>query len=239
MSPALSPAVVPSAISMQGRFDEPSRWRWLFKWLLALPHYIVLAFLWIAFWFSTAVSFVSLLFGGRYPRRLFAFNVGVLRWSWRVAFYAYGANGTDRYPPFSLDEQPDYPAQLTVTYPSCQRRGSALIGWRLAGIPQYAIAGILIGGGILWWPLSNGTGLSLGLLSVLVLAAGVALAVRGEYPRSIFDLALGLDRWVARTIAYAALMTADYPPFRIDAGEGEPISAASEPAAKAQDTERV
>jgi hypothetical protein len=196
-----------------------SRGLWLVKWLLLIPHLIVLGFLWSAFVVLTIVAFVTQLRGGRYPRRIFDFNLGVLRWTWRVNFYGYGALGTDRYPPFTLGTAPDYPARLEIDYPEEQATGQQLLSAWLAGIPQYVIAGILGGGAGVAWAAEHSV--FTGLIGILVLVAAIALAVSGDYPRSLFDYVIGLNRWVIRVVAYGALMTTAYPPFLLDKGERE------------------
>jgi uncharacterized protein DUF4389 len=214
-------------VRIEGRLDsELSRWLWLVKWLLAIPHYVVLVFLWIAFFVLTVVAFFAILVTGRYPKGIFEFNVGVLRWTWRVGFYSYAALGTDRYPPFTLGPAPDYPARLDVTYPEELSRGLVLVKWWLLAIPHYVLVGIFLGGGSYAASRAEGwawgVGFEGGLIGVLVLFAGVALLFTTRYPRGIFDFAVGLDRWVARVVAYAGLMTDRYPPFRLDQGGEDP-----------------
>jgi hypothetical protein len=216
-------------VHVDARLDSHlSRWLWLVKWLLAIPHYILLAFLWMAFFVLSVVAFVAILFTGHYPRSIFEFNVGVMRWSWRVAYYTYGALGTDRYPPFTLNEVPDYPAHLTVDYPEHLSRGLVLVKWWLLAIPHYLVVGLLLGSGA-WvaYDVTQGDGGAQwtwggGLIGLLVTIAAVVLLFTGRYPEQLFDLVLGLNRWVLRVAAYAGLMTDEYPPFRLDQGGPDP-----------------
>ena len=204
-----------------------SRWLWLVKWVLLIPHFIVLFFLWIAFIAVSVAAFFAILFTGRYPRGIFDFNVGVLRWSWRVGYYSYSALGTDAYPPFTLGDEPHYPARLSVTYPQQLSRGLVLVKWWLLALPQYLIIGVFTGSAFAgyneatngnWW-------YSSGLIGLLVFIAGIALLFADRYPRGLYDLVMGMNRWCFRVVAYAALMTDQYPPFRLDMGDHEPPTA--------------
>ncbi|TLM73587.1 DUF4389 domain-containing protein [Pseudarthrobacter sp. NamB4] len=204
-----------------------SRAMWLVKWFLAIPHFILLVFLWFAFLVTTIVAGFAILFTGRYPRALFDFNVGVIRWNWRVAFYAYAAAGTDLYPPFTL-RRTNYPADFEVDYPERLSRGLVLVKWWLLSIPHLLIVAALAGTTWTWaagtddlgtTTYEQGTGMS--LLGLLVLIAVVALLFTGRYLRPLFDLILGVNRWIYRVMTYTALMRDEYPPFRLDQGPGE------------------
>jgi hypothetical protein len=204
-----------------------NRGLWLVKWLLVVPHVIVLAFLWLAFLVTSVASFFSILVTGRYPRPIFDFNVGVLRWTWRVGFYSYSALGTDRYPPFTLADVPDYPARLSVAYPQSLSRGLVIVKWWLLALPHYLVVAVFAGGAYAGWNAANdgdAWASSGGLIGLLVCIAAIVLLVRGHYPRGIYDLVLGMNRWVFRVVAYAFLMTDTYPPFRLDMGSHEPPS---------------
>jgi len=200
-------------VAVEGRLDPGlSRWLWLVKWLLAVPHYLILALLWIAFPVLTVVALIAVVATGRYPRAIFDFNVGVLRWSWRVAFYSYGALGTDRYPPFTLGRA-DYPATLEIPYPERLSRGKALVKWWLLALPHYLVIAVLAGAFTGGW---LGDLQAPGLNALLVAFAAIALLFTGRYPREIFALVVGINRWVLRVIAYAALLRDEYPPFRLE-----------------------
>lgn len=222
----LPPTVPPSPVRLEGApVPQVSRWLWLVKWLLAVPHYVALAFLALGGFFVWVWALVSIVATGRYPRAAFDYLLGVLRWSWRVLYYLYNAGATDAYPPFTLADVPSYPARLDVAYPERLSQGLALVKWWLLAIPHYLLLALMFGFTIQrdrvqgqvaldWnWP---------GIVPILVLVALIVVAGTGAYPQRIYDLAMGMNRWRYRVFAYVLLMTDAYPPFRLDEGARDP-----------------
>jgi hypothetical protein len=190
------------AVRVRGAFDSPSRWLWLIKWcVLAVPHYPILIGLYLVYPPLTIVAGFAILFTGRYPRPIFDFNVGVLRWSWRVMNYRFPMNSTDKYPPFTLASRPDYPGDLEVDYPERLIRSKVLVKSWLLALPQI----------LMCWALEFP-------LQVLTVIAAVTLLCTGTIPRGMFDLLMGIVRWRYRVAVYVSLMRDDYPPFRLDPG---------------------
>lgn len=195
-------------LTIRGELTEPlSRGLWLVKWLLGIPHFIILAALWVAALVVTIISFFAIVFTGKYPKNLFNFVVGVMRWTWRVGFWSYEALATDKYPPFTLEPIADYPADLNVEYPAKLSQGLVWIKWWLLAIPHYIIVLFFQGGGHQW---------RFGLVHVISIFAGVGVLFTGRYQPDFFKFVMGMNRWSYRVLAYALLMTDKYPPFRLD-----------------------
>ena len=159
--------------------ESPSRWLWLVKWLLLIPHYLALLVLWTGLVVLTAVAYLAVLFTGRYPVSIRAYNTGVLRWTWRVGYYGYQALGTDRYPPFTLADDPGYPARLHVDAGEPPPRWLPLLAW-LFVIPHVIILGALTGAAT--WSSGDGgarTDVPISVVGAALLVAGLALLFTG------------------------------------------------------------
>ncbi len=231
-----------SSIHLRGELSKPpSRGLWLLKWLLAVPHIVILAFLTYAMLFVTIIAFFAIIFTGRYPRKFFNFVVGVFRWWWRVEFYALSVLGTDKYPPFSLKPRDDYPADLHIDYPKKLKRWFPLVKWFLV-IPHYFVWIAFTGYGVVYdtdkvaersflnppvpieiftgdfdmYDLENLESTRFpGLNPILILIALIALLFTGRYHKDIFRLVMGINRWGYRVSAYVFLLRDEYPHFRL------------------------
>ncbi|BEL05986.1 hypothetical protein Q0Z83_041770 [Actinoplanes sichuanensis] len=210
-------------LRVEARRDESlSRWLWLVKWLLLLPHYLALAVLWTGLVVLTLVAYLAVLFTGRYPEPIRAYNLGVLRWTWRVGYYGYQALGTDAYPPFTLADHPDHPARLHLDPHEPPPRWLPLVAWLFA-VPHLIVLGALYR--------TTDTPAPFGLTAALLLIAGLALLFTGRYPGGLHDLLVGVARWNLRVAAYLVLLVPRYPPLRLDQGGPEPDPAPAGPVA--------
>ena len=111
-------------------------------------------------------------------------------------------------------------AHLDVDYPERLSRGLVLVKWWLLALPHYLVIGLFLGGAGFYIGNAddNSRLVATGLIPLLAVVAGVVVLATGRYPLPLFDLLLGLNRWVLRVAGYASLMTDAYPPFRLDQG---------------------
>lgn len=186
-------------VELVGEYQERvNRFLWLIKWILLIPHFIVLWFLSIPTIFTTPLAWLAVIIMGRYPSFLWGYHAGLLRWGWRVNFYSYSAGNTDQYPPFSFASSDSYPADVIIEYPERSSRLTGLFRWLLV-IPHWIIVYFLSA-----------------ITDILVLIALVLLLFTGRYSQSFFDIIMGLNRWQYRVAAYGWLLVDDYPPFSFD-----------------------
>jgi hypothetical protein len=172
---------------------ELNRWLPLVKWLLVIPHFVVLAFIGIGAFFVWIYSFFAVLITGRYPRGAFNYMEGTVRWVYRVIAYFHLM--TDAYPPFSMADDPSYPLRLRIEYPEHVDRWRPLVQWLLAW-PYLIVAGVL------YW-----------FTGILTFVAFFTILFTKRIPREMFELMMPGLRWNLRGNAYAYFMTTRYPPF--------------------------
>jgi hypothetical protein len=188
-----------TASSYPLRFDVEyperlSRWLIFVKWLLAIPHFIMLYVLGALAGVVTFIAFFAILFTGRYPRGLFNLVVGVFRWDANIS--AYILLMRDEYPPFSW-EPGRYPVTLEVDYPERLSRWMIFVKW-LFVIPSMIVLMLL---GIVYY--------------VTLIIAWFTILLTGRYPKALFGFGVGVIRWSFRINAYSYLMTDKYPPFSL------------------------
>ena len=174
---------------------ELSRWLIFVKWLLAIPHLVILYLLTIALSVVTFIAFFAILFTKRYPRELFDFAVNINRWTENAYAYIYLLR--DEYPPFSW-EPGQYPVTYDVQYPEELSRWLIFVKWLLA-IPHLIILVFLIIG-----------------QAFALFVAFFAILFTKRFPEGLFRFVVGVDRWRVRVNAYLNLMRDEYPPFSMD-----------------------
>ncbi len=189
----------PYPVQLVGSYQgQVNRFLWLIKWILVIPHIIVLWLLSLPVLLTTPIAWLAVIILGRYPPLLWSYHVGLLRWGWRVNFYAYEVGNTDQYPPFSFASREDYPADLAVEFPANSSRLTALFRWLLI-IPHWIVTAILTE-----------------IVGILVLFALIILLFSGRYPEGLFNIVMGMNRWIYRVNAYGWLLADKYPPFSFD-----------------------
>jgi hypothetical protein len=173
--------------------EEYSRFLPIVKGLLLIPHWFVLFFVFIAAFFAIVYAWFAVLITGKYPQGVHKFLVGTLRWTTRAS--AYALLMTDRYPPFSLDHDEEYPARFDVTYTEEIARWRPLVHWLLA-YPYTLVAGVLMF-----------------LAYVCTFLAFFAILFTKKFPQGLFDFNVVAFRWQNRGSAYSLFMAEKYPPW--------------------------
>ncbi len=174
--------------------ERLSRWLIFVKWLLAIPHLLILYVLGSVQGILTLIAFFAILFTRRYPRGLFDFAVYIQRWSSNVG--AYIGLQRDEYPPFG-GEAGKYPVTYAVDYPEVLSRWLIFVKWLLV-IPHAIVLWVLYMAAI-----------------VAVIIAWFSILFTERYPRGLFDFAVGVSRWTLRVTAYTNLLRDEYPPFSL------------------------
>ena len=173
----------------------------LIRGVLLIPHFFVLYFLQILANLVLFIATFGILFTGKYPRGLFDFYVGYMRWSNRMN--GYFLHLYDRYPPFSTDDDADYALRLGVQYPE-----------KLSRLLNFPIFGLLIKAFLSIPHLFVLAALYVAALACIFIST-FAILFTGSFPAGMHSFVVRVLRWGVRVNAYIAALTDRYPPFSL------------------------
>ena len=188
-------------LSLLGVLAIPFTLVYSLKMILLIPHLVVLTILGLVGLVVAYIGYWVVLITGKYPEGMFNFLYGVQCWNARTDSWLYG--WSDNYPPFSLSGS-EYSARLEIDAPEAPSRLLALFGALfmiikfILLIPHIVILGVL------------------GIVSIVVAYIGYwAVLITGSYPRGLFNLITGFQRWEYRTTSWLLGLTDQYPPFSL------------------------
>lgn len=186
----------PAGLELAYPSEGIARWRCFFQGFLLIPHFFVLWFVAVGAYFALIYAWFSIVFTRRYPPGAFNFVAGAMRWGMRVTAFSYLM--TERYPPFSTDDHPDYPVRAQFGYPEGGiARWRPFFQWILA-VPHMIVLGFV---GI--------------AVAFAMIYAWFAILFTRRFPAGVFEFVSGVLRWTLRVNSYTLLMTEQYPPFSL------------------------
>ncbi|MCC6755613.1 MAG: DUF4389 domain-containing protein [Solirubrobacterales bacterium] len=203
-APAVTTGGSPDRIAVDGYpvgvdaqlLPEYSRFMPLIKWLILLPHYVVLFFLAIGAMFVSFIAFFATLFTAKYPEGMWNYMVGFQRWALRVM--AYNFLITDKYPPFTLEETADDTIQLQAEHPERVARWRPFFAWLIV-IPYAIVASLVF------------------LVSqICSIFAFFTILFTKRIPDGLFNVIRNGFTWNIRASFYGYWMSTEYPPFEWD-----------------------
>ena len=197
--------------AMEGR----NRLTTFFRYFIAIPWVIVLAFYGIAAMFAVLIAWFAMVFTGRYPEGLYNFNAGYLRMATRVNSFIYLM--TDEFPSFGGGEEPDYPIRIGIAPPLDMYSRAKAFFRLIVGIPVMVLSYVMSF-----------------ILSILSLVAWFTIVFVAKFPAPLFEPARAANAYITRASAYFLLMTEDWPPFSLDGSEVTPAGEISTEAASRQ-----
>jgi hypothetical protein len=202
-------------ISYEADFNPtPNRWTTFFRLILAIPWFIVSYFWTLLFYVGIFLAWLLVTILGRYPKWLYDFNAGVVRFTVRFSAWVYLQ--TDQWPPFGLSDDPNYPIRVNIAPPAARQSRLKAFFRHILALPVMFV-------------------LSYGTAFITLLAAFVAwltIVFRGYLPEGINSMLTYLHSFQARVLGYTAILTDDYPPIGLERAKG--VTTSPEPAAAPQ-----